>query len=136
MRKEEEVEGAGRIVLVGTELMSESRIAEGARALGYEVQAAGTIEAVITALALAPADVLILDLQAEGVPWREAVEVARRAGDSGLAVLAYGRHIKPELAAAARDAGCDLVVARSEVMGDLRGVIERALGAASHRLKS
>jgi hypothetical protein len=62
---------------------------------------------------------------------RVMVELARRAGNRGLAVLGYGRHIKPELAAAARDAGCDLVAPRSEVIGDLQGVIERALGAAS-----
>jgi DNA-binding response OmpR family regulator len=88
MRKEEggRRKAEGRIILVGTELMSESRIAEGARALGYEVQAAGTIEAVVKAVASAPADVLILDLQAEGVPGRTVVELARRAGDSGLAV--------------------------------------------------
>ncbi len=126
----------GRIILVGSELVIESRIAEGARALGYKVQTASTIDALSKTLASTQADVLILDLQAEGVSWREVVELARRSSDSGLAVLAYGRHTKPDLLRAARVAGCDLAVPRSKLVNELPRVIERAMRAAPARRTS
>jgi DNA-binding NarL/FixJ family response regulator len=126
----------GRIILVATDLMRESRIAEGARALGYEVQTAGTIDALSKALASTRPDLLVLDLQAEGVPWQDVVELARRAGGGGLAVLAYGQHTKPDILRAARVAGCDLAVPRSKLVDELPQLIERAIHAASRRLAS
>ena len=121
----------GRIILVSTDLIRESRIAEGGRALGYEVQTASTIDALSTALASTRPDLLILDLQAEGAPWREVIELARRAGDGGVPVLAYGQHTKPKLLRAARVAGCDLAVPRSKLVDELPQLIERTIRAAS-----
>jgi len=126
----------GRIILVATDLIRESRIAEGARGLGYKVQTAGTIDAFSEALASTRPDLLILDLQAEGVPWREVIELARRSGDSGLAVLAYGQHTKPKLLRAARVAGCDLAVPRSKLVDELPQLIERAIRAASASVRA
>ncbi len=126
----------GRIILVATDLIRESRITEGARALGYTVHTASTIDALSNALGSTRPDLLILDLQAEGAPWREVVDLARRAGDGGPAVLAYGQHTKPDLLRAARVAGCDLVVPRSKLVDELPQLITRAMSTASRRLAS
>ncbi len=126
----------GRIILVATDLIRESRIAESARALGYQVQTAGTIAALGDALASARPDLLILDLQAEGASWQEAVELARRVGGSALPILAYGQHTEPKVLRAARLAGCNLVVPRSKLVDELPQVIERAMRAASRRSPS
>ena len=105
-------------------------------ALGYKVQTASTIDALSEVRASTRPDLLVLDLQAQGAPWREVVELARLAGDGGLAVLAYGQHTKPDLLRADRVAGCDLAVPRSKLVDELPQLIERAIRSASRRLAS
>ena len=122
------VSAKARILLVATDLILESRVVEPARALGYDVTTAGTLEAVREALRSGPADVLVLDLQADGVPWREVVAAAREVTNSRLPILAYGRHTKPDLLRAARAAGCDLAVPRSQLVEELPRLIERVRG--------
>jgi hypothetical protein len=58
------------------------------------------------------------------------LKTARRAGDSGLAVPAYGLHTKPNLLRVARVADRDLAVPRSKLVDELPQVIERAMRAA------
>jgi DNA-binding response OmpR family regulator len=116
---------SGRILAVVTDLMLESRIREKARAMGYDVSVADTVQAVCEALDSAPPDLLVLDLQAEGLPWREAVAAAKEGADSPVPVLAYGQHTKPHLLRAARDAGCAMAVPRSQLMEEFPALIEQ-----------
>ncbi len=119
---------AGRIILVASDLIRESRVAEGARALGYDVAVAATLDALREALRSGAADLLILDLQADGVPWRDALAAARQHADGRIPVLAFGRHTKPDVLRAAREAGCNLAVPRSRLVEELPRLIERARG--------
>ena len=122
---------SGRIVLVATDLMRQSRVAEAARALGYTVAVATTAEEAREALHTsanastdASADsIVILDLQAEGLPWRDVVTAA-----GSVPVIAFGQHTKPDLLRAARAAGCRLAVPRSQLVAELPELIERAKG--------
>jgi DNA-binding NarL/FixJ family response regulator len=114
---------SGRIVLVATDLMRQSRVAEAARALGYAVTVATTVEEAREALRAAAA-VVILDLQAEGLPWRDVVAAA-----GPVPVIAFGQHTKPDLLRAARAAGCRLAVPRSRLVEQLPQLIEKAKGA-------
>ena len=117
---------SGRIVLVATDLMRQSRVAEAARALGYAVALATTAEEAHEALhASAGADaIVILDLQAEGLPWRDVVAAA-----GSVPVIAFGQHTKPDILRAAKAAGCRLAVPRSQLVEELPRLIERARGA-------
>ncbi len=105
--------------------MLESRIRQKARAIDYDVSVADTVHAVCEALDSAPPDLLVLDLQAEGLPWREAVAAAKEGADGPVPVLAYGQHTKPDLLRAARDGGCDMAVPRSQLMEEFPALIER-----------
>jgi len=111
-----------RIVLVATDLMRQSRVAEAARALGYAVALATTAEEAREALR-AGAALVILDLQAEGVPWREVLAAA-----GPVPVIAFGQHTKPDVLRAAKAAGCRLAVPRSRLVAELPRLIERAKG--------
>jgi DNA-binding response OmpR family regulator len=113
-----------RIVLVATDLMRQSRVAEAARAAGYAVAAATTVEEAREALRGGDNAVVVLDLQAEGVPWRD---VLAAAGDTP--VIAFGQHTKPDTLRAARAAGCRLAVPRSRLVKELPRLIEKARGA-------
>ena len=113
------------MVLVVTDLILRSRIVEGAQKLGYEVAVADSVEAARQALRSAPAALLVLDLQAKDVPWREVLAAAKEGGDDRVPVLAYGQHTKPALLRTARTAGCGLVVPRSRMVEELPSLIRR-----------
>lgn len=116
---------SGRILAVVTDLMLESRIREKARAMGYDVSVVGTAQAVRDAVDSAPPDLLVLDLQAEGLPWREAVAAAREGAGGPVPVLAYGQHTKADVLRAARDGGCDMAVPRSQLMEEFPALVEK-----------
>ena len=116
---------SGRILAVVTDLMLESRIREKARAVDYDVSVADTVQAIREELDSAPPDLLVLDLQAEGLPWREAVAAAKEGAHGPIPVLAYGQHTKPDILRAARDGGCDMAVPRSQLMEEFPALIEQ-----------
>jgi DNA-binding NarL/FixJ family response regulator len=64
----------------------------------------------------AHADVVVVDLAAPDA--LDAVASIRAAG-SAARVVAYGRHDDPARLAAAREAGCDRVLARSAFFADV-----------------
>ncbi len=105
--------------------MLESRSMEKARAMNYDVSVADTVQAVRDAVDSAPPDLLVLDLQAEGLPWPEAVAAAKEGADGPVPVLAYGQHTKPDVLRAARDGGCDMAVPRSQLMEEFPALIEQ-----------
>jgi DNA-binding response OmpR family regulator len=115
---------SARIVLVATDLMRQSRVAEAARAAGYAVAIATTAEEAREALRGDAAAVVIVDLQADGVPWRDVLAAA-----GPVPVIAFGQHTKPDILRAAKAAGCRLAVARSRLVKELPRLIEKAKGA-------
>ena len=116
---------SGRIVLVATDLMRQSRVAEAARVAGYAVAVADTTEEAREALRGNAAAVVILDLQAEGVPWRDVLTAA-----GATPVIAFGQHTKPDILRQAKAAGCRLAVPRSQLVEELPQLIEKAKGAS------
>ena len=118
---------SGRIVLVATDLMRQSRVAEAARALGYTVAVATTAEEAREALRgdAGAGAIVILDLQTEGLPWRDVVAAA-----GSVPVIAFGQHTKPDVLRAAKAAGCRLAVPRSQLVAELPQLIERAKGVS------
>ena len=115
---------SGRIVLVARDLMRQSRVAEAARALGYAVALATTVEEARDALRGDGSTVVILDLQAEGAPWRDVL-----AAVGPVPVIAFGQHTRAGVLRAAKAAGCALAVPRSQLVEELPRLIERAKGA-------
>jgi CheY-like chemotaxis protein len=106
---------AKRIIAVIDDLMFQSRLVEQARALSYETRVADTPAALDAAFADG-GGLVVVDLHARAIDWREAVAAAKAAG---LPVLAFGRHTEVALLREAREAGCDRVVPRSTFVEEL-----------------
>ena len=111
------------IVIVVPDLMFQPRIAEAARRLGASVRIAESPASADAALADAPA-ATVVDLHAEGI---DAIETVRRASEAGARVLAFGRHTEPATLRAARDAGAEIVVPRSQLVEELTALLRRLL---------
>jgi CheY-like chemotaxis protein len=114
------------LLAVINDLMFQSRVSEHAQALGYDITVAHTPSSLRAALERAPA-LVILDLHVAGLDWRDVVALAR-ARD--VPVLAFGRHTEAPLLRQAREAGCERVVPRSQLVEELPQLI-RELAATS-----
>ncbi|MGB2694355.1 MAG: hypothetical protein WBD55_04110 [Dehalococcoidia bacterium] len=110
---------ADSIVAVIDDLLFQSRVADQARALGYDVAIADTTVAFDAAIGDGVA-LVVVDLHVSGIDWRRAVGDAR---EQGVPVLAFGRHTEAALLREAREAGCDRVVARSTLVEELAQLI-------------
>ena len=67
---------------------------------------------------------VVVDLQAEEFA---APTLIRQAAAGGAAVLAFGRHTEPGVLKAARDAGADRAVPRSQVADELPALLDELL---------
>jgi DNA-binding NarL/FixJ family response regulator len=116
------------VLIVVNDLMFQPRIADAVRALGLEARVADTADAAATAVEARPA-LVIIDLHAAGIDAPATIRAARAAG---ARVLAFGRHTDAASLRAAREAGADRVVPRSQLveeMGQLISSLARSPGA-------
>jgi CheY-like chemotaxis protein len=116
------------IVAVVDDLLFLSKIQQTAQHLGVAVKSAQPADL----LDLASGDIpkaLILDLNHRS---GKALEVLRTlksdAKTRNIAVVAFVSHVQTELIAAAREAGCDLVLARSAFVSQLPSLLPRFSG--------
>jgi CheY-like chemotaxis protein len=91
------------------DLMFSTRVRDAAASLGHDCEMVG--KAADVSGRLEGADLVIIDLMVPGGGALEAVEAARSAG---VTVVAYGEHVRADVLQAARDAGADDVLTRSE----------------------
>ncbi len=107
------------IVIVVSDLMFQSRIDAAARSLGLAPRIADNAGALADALAARPA-IAVIDLHERALDATVALAAAKEAG---ARVLAFGRHTEPATLRAARDAGADIVVPRSQFAEELPGLL-------------
>ncbi|MGH9040705.1 MAG: hypothetical protein ACRDZ3_10800 [Acidimicrobiia bacterium] len=91
------------------ELMFGTRLRDTATGLGHDCRLVR--RAADVAGALPGTDLVIIDLMVAGGGALEAVTAAREAG---VTVVAYGEHVAVDVLQAARDAGADQVLKRSD----------------------
>jgi hypothetical protein len=106
-------------ILLCDDLIFASRITGTARSLGMEMKTARTVDVLRTMIEAAPAPCLILDLGNPSLKLSELMEFFRGHGTPIPRVVAYGSHVDAKGLAAARDAGCDLVLPRSKFVEEL-----------------
>jgi len=114
-----------RIAIVVSDLLFQSRIAAAVATLGHDATVADSAATVAAAIAARPG-LAIIDLHDRNLDPIATVRLARAAGTR---VLAFGRHTEPRTLRAARDAGADLVVPRSQLAAELPQLIESMLNA-------
>jgi CheY-like chemotaxis protein len=106
-------------MLLSDDLIFTSRITGEARALGYTVKPARSVEALLAlAREQSPACVLI-DLANLGLSVPDLIRQLREICTPLPRVVAYGSHVDAAGLRAAREAGCDLVLPRSKFVEEL-----------------
>ena len=100
-----------------------SRIAGAAEAAGLAVRQVKTAADLLTAARKHPPGGAILDLHNPGLDLPALLAELRAACPTMPRVVAYGSHVEADVLRAARQAGCDRVMPRSQFVEELPGAI-------------
>jgi CheY-like chemotaxis protein len=113
------------ILAVVDDLLFLSKIQETAKHLGVDVKAAQPADLPDAAHATVPTAFLI-DLNHRSGKALEVLHALKSDSTTkDIAVIGFVSHVQSELIAAARDAGCDLVLARSAFASQLPSLLRR-----------
>jgi PleD family two-component response regulator len=117
--------GVTRRVLGAVEdLLFKSKISETSSQLGIEAAFPRSPKKLLDALRESPPDLLILDLNsARFEPLALLREVKSDEATRDIPTVGYLSHVQKDLAVAAREAGCDRIVARSAFTRDLPKIL-------------
>ena len=115
----------GLLVIAVPDLIFQSRIEAAARAAGLAIAVAASEAQCAEALARGAAG-LVVDLQAVGLAPLALIEAATAAG---VPVMAFGRHTDAAALRAAREAGAQAVVPRSQLAEELPQLLAALVGA-------
>jgi len=119
-------------LLICDDLIFTSKVTATARAKGLHVVPVRSFEAALKAAAQEPPDCVIVDLHNQGLNIQallaglsQPLAASRSIPPTMPKVIAFGSHVDVETLRAAREAGCDLVMPRSQFVkrleGDLKG---------------
>jgi PleD family two-component response regulator len=115
---------ARRVLAAVEDLLFRSKISETASQLGVEASFPRNPRKLLEALRESPPDLLVLDLNSarfEPLSLLQSVKSERAA--EGVKTVGFLSHVQKDLAVAAREAGCDRVVARSAFTKDLPQIL-------------
>ena len=105
-----------------------SRVAGTARAAGLTVRQVRTAAALLVAAKANPPAGVILDLQNDGLDLSAFLAELRAACPTMPRIVAFGSHVEAATLRAARQAGCDLVLPRSQFVEMLEGSLKEWIG--------
>ena len=115
---------ARRIMAAVEDLLFRSKIGETADQLGIEASFPRNPRKLVEALQDSPPDLLILDLNsARFEPLKLLQSVRSEESTKDVATVGFLSHVQKDLAVAAKEAGCDRVMARSAFTRDLPKVL-------------
>jgi CheY-like chemotaxis protein len=114
-----------RTVLAGVEdLLFRSKISETASSLGIEAVFPRNRRRLLEAIHESPPDLLILDLNSARFEPLALLRITRSDETTrDVPTVGFLSHVQKDLAVAAREAGCDRVVARSAFTKDLPRIL-------------
>lgn len=114
-----------RGLLLSDDLIFVSRITATARAVGLTVTSARNTATLIESARTVSPTAVILDLQNPGLELPALLASLRELSPTMPRVTAYGSHVDTETLKAARKAGCDRVMPRSQFVKELEtGIAE------------
>jgi CheY-like chemotaxis protein len=104
------------ILFLTTDLVFPSRVAGVAQQLGARLETAASAEILLSKLAGSKSgeSVVLLDLNSPGVDPAVIVPQLKTLAAPPRSVIAFGPHVHAEKLAAAKTAGCDLVLTRGQ----------------------
>ena len=114
-----------RTVLAAVEdLLFRSKISETASQLGIEAAFPRSPKKLLDAVRASPPDLLVLDLNsARFEPLALLGSIKSEETTRDVSTLGFLSHVQKDLAVAAREAGCDRIVARSAFTRDLPRIL-------------
>lgn len=110
---------AGIGIMLCDDLIFFSRVAAIARAAGLIVRQARTLAAVLELVGREPPGGVIIDLHTEGLDLPQLLDGLRAGCLAMPSTTGFGSHVEAELLKAARQAGCDRVLPRSQFVKHL-----------------
>ncbi len=115
---------ARKVVAAVEDLLFRSKIGETAAQLGVEASFPRSPKKLEDALKASPPDLLILDLNSSRFePLSLLQSVNSDEATKGVKTVGFLSHVQKDLAVAAKEAGCDRVMARSAFTKDLPKVL-------------
>ena len=115
---------ARRVLAAVEDLLFKSKISETAAQLGIEAGFPRSPKKLLEALRESPPDLLVLDLNSARF---ESLELLRIIGSDEttrqIPTVGFLSHVQKDLAVAAKEAGCDRVMARSAFTRDLPKIL-------------
>ena len=115
---------ARRVIAAVEDLLFRSKISETATQLGIEASFPRGPKKLEDALRTSPPDLLILDLNSSRFePLKLLGSVKSEEATKNVKTVGFLSHVQKDLAVAAREAGCDRVVARSAFTRDLPKIL-------------
>jgi PleD family two-component response regulator len=113
-----------RVLAAVEDLLFKSKISETASSLGIEAAFPRSPKKLLAALRESPPDLLILDLNsARFEPLTLLEDVRSDEATRDVPTVGFLSHVQKDLAGAAREAGCNRVVARSAFTKDLPRIL-------------
>jgi PleD family two-component response regulator len=113
-----------RVLAAVEDLLFRSKISEAASSLGIEAAFPSSPKKLLEALQESPPDLLVLDLNSVRFePLAILRTVKSEAATREAYTVGFLSHVQKDLAVAAREAGCDRVVARSAFTRDLPRIL-------------
>ena len=113
-----------RVLGAVEDLLFRSKISETANTLGVEAHFPRSREKLVERIYESPLDLLVLDLNSARFKPLELLEQLKSDDISrGVPVVGFLSHVQKDLAVAARESGCDRVMARSAFTRDLPEIL-------------
>jgi CheY-like chemotaxis protein len=113
-----------RVVAAVEDLLFRSKISETANTLGVEALFPRSPKRLVEKIHESPPDLLVLDLNsARFEPLQLLKQLKSDEASRGVPVVGFLSHVNKDLAVAARESGCDRVVARSAFTKDLPEIL-------------
>ena len=113
-----------RVVAAVEDLLFRSKISETANTLGVEALFPRSPKKLVEKIHESPPDLLVLDLNsARFEPLQLLKQLKSDEVSRGVPVVGFLSHVNKDLAVAARESGCDRVVARSAFTKDLPEIL-------------
>ena len=115
---------ARRVLAAVEDLLFRSKISETASQLGIEAVFPRNPEKLLAAVRDSPPDLLVLDLNSARFDPLVLLQTVRsEATEESVKTVGFLSHVQKDLAVAAREAGCDRVVARSAFTKNLPEIL-------------
>jgi DNA-binding response OmpR family regulator len=112
-----------QVVLLSTDLMVVSRVQGAAARTGASVRVAADVPAAAKLHGDLPADLVIADLATSPLAIDSLISQLKANAKPPARVVAFGPHVHEEWLAAARAAGCDVVMARGQFFSQVESLL-------------